>query len=100
LAGSGKRKTAPTPPVFLSPGIFYTKRSKRIMKSLVAKRVCLSCNKLFKSSGPWNRRCSLCKKPKLQIDKEGNRNYKEEWCPIVYKYPVIVDGESIKEYAN
>lgn len=38
------------------------------------KRVCLACNRLFMSSGPFNRRCSKC-----------CRHIVVDYPPIVYK---------------
>lgn len=38
------------------------------------KRVCLVCNRLFMSSGPFNRRCSKC-----------CRHIVVDYSPIVYK---------------
>jgi hypothetical protein len=38
-----------------------------------AVRICLGCNRPFKSRGPWNRFCGRCRDP--EIEEENNRSY-------------------------
>ncbi len=49
-------------------------------KSSKKKRKCLMCDKLFTSEGPYNRRCSSCKRI---VSLGGNRNFHD---PSVYRF--------------
>ena len=44
-------------------------------------RICLNCNRPFKSRGPWNRLCHRCHEQEPEVEHEGTRIFRvpKEW---------------------
>jgi len=50
-------------------------------------RVCLSCDRPFRSRGPWNRFCRRCREQQAEIEHESTRTYRvsEEVSSLFYR---------------
>ena len=48
-------------------------------KSPIKRRVCLACDRMFMSEGPWNRICRPCKRKRASHQHEGDRSAAYYW---------------------
>ena len=64
------------------------------MKSYKAKRICLKCNRSFKSDGPFNRICSQCKLDHVvRVNKHVKYRRPWDWgTRTTYRYPAFCDN--------
>lgn len=50
-------------------------------------RVCLGCNRPFKSRGPWNRICGRCRERNLEVED-----------PLTYRVPKELRGTLLSDF--